>query len=51
VRILDAEMPGGRHTVHWHGRNEAGQKVSAGIYPCRMQAGEFAKTQKMTLLP
>ena len=51
ARVLDAEMPAGRHTVHWMGRNEVGQKVGAGIYLCRMQAGEFVKTQKMTLLP
>ncbi len=50
-RLQDSDVPPGYHTVVWNGRNEAGQKVSSGIYLCRMQAGEFVKTQKMTLLP
>jgi len=48
---VDAEMPAGNHSVRWSGRNAMGEKVGAGIYLCRMQAGEFVKTQKMTLLP
>ncbi len=49
--LLDAEMPEGYHLVKWNGRSSAGQKVSAGIYLVRMQAGNFVKTQKMMLLP
>jgi len=51
VTLVDAEMPAGIHSVRWNGRNALGEKVGAGIYLCRMQAGEFVKTQKMTLLP
>jgi TolA-binding protein len=51
MRILDARLPAGQHHAHWNGQNEAGQKVSAGVYLCRMQAGDFVKTRKMTLLP
>jgi len=51
VTLKDAETPAGNHSVLWNGRNSLGEKVSAGIYLCRMQAGEFVKTQKMTLLP
>jgi len=50
-RLLDSDVPAGYHDLVWNGRNEVGQKVSAGIYLCRMQAGKFMKTQKMTLLP
>jgi len=49
--LVDEQKPAGYHSIRWDGRNEAGEKVSAGIYLCRMQAGEFVKTQKMTLLP
>ena len=50
-RLLDGEMQAGYHTVHWDGRNEIGQKVSAGLYFYHMRAGKFIKTQKMMLLP
>jgi len=48
--LVDADMPAGNHSVRWNGRNAMGEKVSAGIYLCRIQAGKFVKTQKMTLL-
>jgi len=51
VQLIDVDMPAGYHKVHWDGRNELGQKVSAGVYLCYMRAGDFVKTQKMTLLP
>jgi len=51
VTLLVAQMPAGDHSVRWNGRNSLGDKVGAGIYLCRMQAGEFVKTQKMTVLP
>jgi len=37
----------GRHTVHWDGRDESGQPVSAGVYFLRLEAGEFNATRKM----
>jgi len=49
--LVNAEIPAGYHSVRWNGRNETGERVGAGIYLCRVQTGEFAKTQKMTLLP
>jgi len=49
--VVDDQMPAGYHLARWNGRNTLGEKVGAGIYLCRMQAGEFVKTQKMTLLP
>jgi len=51
VTLFDADMPAGNHSVRWNGRNAIDEKVGAGIYLCRMQAGEFVKSQKMTLLP
>jgi|GEM_PF-1665358 len=51
ITLIDRQIPAGHHSVRWNGRNALGEKVSAGIYLCRMQAGEFVKTQKMTLLP
>ena len=50
-QLLDGEKPAGYHSVPWDGRNEFGKNVGAGMYLCRMQAGNFIKTQKMMLLP
>ncbi|MBI1928778.1 hypothetical protein HYR99_31600 [Candidatus Poribacteria bacterium] len=36
--------------AYWDGRNEAGEKVSSGIYYYRMTAGNFSSTRKMMLL-
>jgi len=49
--LIVTEMAQGYHVAKWDGRNSLGQKVGAGIYLVRMQAGSFAKTQKMMLLP
>lgn len=49
--LVDENMPVGYHIARWDGRESSGKKASAGIYLCRMQAGDFVKTQKMTLLP
>jgi len=51
VTLIDDQKPAGYYTVRWDGRNALGEKVGAGIYLCHMQAGEFVKTMKMTLLP
>ena len=51
ARLLESEKPAGYHSVRWDGRNEFGKKVGAGVYMCRMQAGDFIETQKMMLLP
>jgi hypothetical protein len=51
VRVLEKGVLGaGRHMVMWDGRDQRGQDVGAGLYFCRMQAGEFTKTQKLSLV-
>ncbi len=40
----------GWHTVKWDGRDAHGLLVSTGVYFYRMQAGDFVKVKKMTLL-
>ncbi len=44
ITLVDGQMPAGNHSARWNGRNAIGEKVSAGICLCRMQAGEFVKT-------
>jgi len=49
--LLDERRDAGRHIIVWDGRTISGAKAAAGLYFCRMTAGEFVKTIKMTLLP
>ena len=49
--LVDADLKPGVHRAIWNGRNALGERVSAGIYICRLRAGEVVLTRKMTLLP
>jgi len=48
--LVNGEMSAGTHTVSWKGNDEAGNKVSSGIYFYRMQAGDFTQSKRLTLL-
>jgi hypothetical protein len=51
VRVLErGVIPAGRHMITWDGRDRNGKDVGAGLYFCRMKAGKFTKTQKMSLV-
>lgn len=49
-RLIDFELPAGRHRAVWDGRNERGQLVASGIYFARIRAGEFASTLRVVRL-
>ena len=48
--LVDNDLTAGSYTAAWSGRDSHGAEVSAGIYFCTMQAGEFSQTMKMVLL-
>jgi len=48
--LVDEEQPAGSYRVRWEGSDERGQQVSAGVYVCRLVAGEVVKTAKMVLV-
>lgn len=49
-RLVNESKPSGFHSVVWDGTNDAGVKVSSGIYIYRMTAGSFSQIRKMVFL-
>jgi len=50
ITLASSEMNAGTHTVHWNGRDEAGNPVASGIYFYRLKTRDFDQTQKMVLM-
>jgi hypothetical protein len=48
--ILNKEQSPGFKTVQWDATNNQGEPVSAGLYICSIEAGDFRQTRKMILL-
>ena len=38
------------HAAYWNGHNDAGEKVSSGVYFYQLQAGDFNATRKMVIV-
>jgi len=51
VRVLEnGERPAGDYSVVWDGRDSWGSRVDAGVYYCRLTAGEYSSASKMLKL-
>ncbi len=49
--LAAAEVVGsGRHEVVWNGRDNMGRAAAAGVYFCRLDAGVFSETRRMSLV-
>jgi hypothetical protein len=48
--LVNGVKPAGHYDVRWDGRDSAGQRVSAGVYFYRLEAGAETMTKKMTVL-
>jgi Zn-dependent M28 family amino/carboxypeptidase len=48
--LLAARLPAGPHVVVWDGNDEAGRRVAAGIYFCRLQAAGLDLRRRLSLL-
>ena len=50
IRLVDKTMPAGSYKVTWDGRNNAGERISSGIYLYRLKAGDDEAVAKMILI-
>jgi len=48
--LVNEELSAGLHSIIWDGKNAQGSDVSSGVYFCRIKAGDFESTMRMTLL-
>jgi len=49
-RLLNAELPTGRHRIIWDGTDDSGQKAGSGVYYYRMSCPGYQQTKKMLLM-
>ena len=51
VRVLvDEDKAAGSHEVQWNGTDDRGQLTASGVYVCRMEAGSYRESRRMTLV-
>jgi hypothetical protein len=48
--LINNQQDAGYKSIQWHGTNNNGSPVSAGLYLYTIQAGDFRQTKKMVLL-
>ncbi len=48
--IVDGDMAPGRHETAWDGTDDAGGRVPAGVYICRVDAAGSSATQRLILI-
>ncbi len=48
--LVDDRRPAGEFTAEWDGRDASGSPAASGVYLCRMTAGDFGDTIKLSLL-
>lgn len=48
--LVDADETAGEKRVIWSGANDAGEKLSSGVYVYRLEAGSFIAMRKLVLL-
>ncbi len=48
--LVNEDQAAGKYQVQWSGTDNYGGRVNAGLYFCRIRAGEYSKSMKMILL-
>ncbi len=51
IRVLfEGELPAGRHSIVWDGRETSGQMVGSGVYFYRLKSQNFSEIKRMVFL-
>jgi len=48
--LVDEYQPAAFREVIWDGKTDSGNEASSGIYLYKLKAGDFVKSEKMTIL-
>lgn len=48
--LVNGDMVAGTHTVHWDGKDEAGNPAASGVYFYRLKTDTFDQTKRMVLM-
>jgi len=48
--LLDDRLDGGPHTIAWDGRDDGGERVSSGVYFCRLTGGGSEIARRMVVV-
>ena len=48
--LVNGDQPPGSYQIHWDGRDDAGREVASGMYSYRIQADDFVRSHRMTLI-
>nr|AFD03266.1 hypothetical protein [uncultured bacterium W4-87b] len=48
--LVNGQLPPGRHSVTWNGKDNLGLQVSSGLYFYQLNAGEFVAIKKLILM-
>lgn len=48
--LVDGRQPVGTHTLTWDGSDEAGERLSAGVYFMRLEAGVLSRTARLVII-
>ncbi|MDI6740716.1 MAG: FlgD immunoglobulin-like domain containing protein, partial [Candidatus Edwardsbacteria bacterium] len=48
--LVDGRQPSGAHSVHWNGRNDAGQSAANGVYVYRLAVNGFTGIRKIVII-
>ncbi|MFQ5870080.1 MAG: FlgD immunoglobulin-like domain containing protein, partial [Candidatus Zixiibacteriota bacterium] len=50
TKLVDEARNAGRYSLIWDGRNQSGEEVASGVFFYRIEAGDYTKVRKMTIL-
>jgi hypothetical protein len=48
--LYHGRQPAGTYRIAWDGKGSSGARVAAGVYICRISAGDFVKSIKMVMV-